>query len=83
MVEVINKLAEVQRELLQANLCSVLAALSEREAGIARLRFGLSGGRPRTLEEVGDRYEVTRERSRQIGGRRPAWPAWGGAGRLR
>jgi RNA polymerase primary sigma factor len=52
--------------LLQDDLRSVLATLSEREAGIVRLRFGLDGGQPRTLDEIGGVYEVTRERIRQI-----------------
>jgi RNA polymerase primary sigma factor len=44
----------------------VLATLSEREAGIVRLRFGLIDGQPRTLEQVGQVYGITRERIRQI-----------------
>ena len=52
--------------LLQDHLQSVLATLSEREAGIVRLRFGLIDGQPRTLDEVGQVYGVTRERIRQI-----------------
>ncbi|MDQ4032287.1 MAG: RNA polymerase sigma factor [Actinomycetota bacterium] len=51
---------------LQDDLRSVLATLSEREAGIVRLRFGLTDGHPRTLEEIGRVYGVTRERIRQI-----------------
>ncbi|MCE0768310.1 RNA polymerase sigma factor [Pseudonocardia kujensis] len=52
--------------LLRDQLHAVLATLSEREAGVIRLRFGLSDGRPRTLDEIGDVYGVTRERIRQI-----------------
>jgi RNA polymerase primary sigma factor len=52
--------------LLQDELRSVLATLSEREAGIVRLRFGLTDGQPRTLEEIAHVYGVTRERIRQI-----------------
>jgi RNA polymerase primary sigma factor len=52
--------------LLQEHLHSVLATLSEREANIVRLRFGLIDGRPRTLDEIGDVHGVTRERIRQI-----------------
>ncbi|MDQ3824740.1 MAG: RNA polymerase sigma factor, partial [Actinomycetota bacterium] len=52
--------------LLQDHLQSVLANLSEREAGIVRLRFGLIDGQPRTLDEIGQAYGVTRERIRQI-----------------
>jgi RNA polymerase primary sigma factor len=52
--------------LLQDDLRAVLATLSDREAGIVQLRFGLTGGQPRTLDQVGDVYGVTRERIRQI-----------------
>jgi RNA polymerase primary sigma factor len=52
--------------LLQDHLQCVLATLSEREAGVVRLRFGLADGRPRTLDEIGQVYGVTRERIRQI-----------------
>ena len=52
--------------LLQDQLRSVLATLSEREAGVVRLRFGLTDGQPRTLDEIGQVYGVTRERIRQI-----------------
>jgi RNA polymerase primary sigma factor len=44
----------------------MMATLSERESMVLRLRFGLDDGRPRTLEEVGRVYNVTRERIRQI-----------------
>ncbi len=52
--------------LLQDQLSSVLQTLSEREAGVVRLRFGLADGQPRTLDEIGQVYGVTRERIRQI-----------------
>ena len=52
--------------LLQDQLQSVLLTLSEREAGVVRLRFGLTDGQPRTLDEIGQVYGVTRERIRQI-----------------
>jgi len=52
--------------LLQDQLRSVLDTLSEREAGVVRLRFGLTDGMPRTLDEIGQVYGVTRERIRQI-----------------
>ncbi len=52
--------------LLQDQLTSVLQTLSEREAGVVRLRFGLTDGQPRTLDEIGQVYGVTRERIRQI-----------------
>ncbi|WP_066471869.1 RNA polymerase sigma factor [Skermania piniformis] len=52
--------------LLQDQLASVLETLSEREAGVVRLRFGLTDGQPRTLDEIGQVYGVTRERIRQI-----------------
>jgi RNA polymerase primary sigma factor len=51
---------------LQADLQAVLATLSEREAGIVRLRFGLIDGHPRTLGEIGGVYGLTQERIRQI-----------------
>jgi RNA polymerase primary sigma factor len=52
--------------LLRDQLESVLTTLSEREAGVVRLRYGLRDGKPRTLEEIGQIYGVTRERIRQI-----------------
>jgi RNA polymerase primary sigma factor len=52
--------------LLQDQLRQVLLTLSEREAGVIRLRFGLVDGRPRTLDEIGQVFGVTRERIRQI-----------------
>ena len=52
--------------LLQDQLQSVLETLSEREAGVVRLRFGLTDGQPRTLDEIGQVYGLTRERIRQI-----------------
>ncbi|HJB69097.1 MAG TPA: RNA polymerase sigma factor RpoD [Candidatus Fournierella excrementigallinarum] len=52
--------------LLKEQLSSVLSTLTPREEKVLRLRFGLEDGRPRTLEEVGHEFEVTRERIRQI-----------------
>jgi RNA polymerase primary sigma factor len=52
--------------LLREQLRSVLGTLTEREAGIVSLRFGLTDGRPKTLDEIGKVYGVTRERIRQI-----------------
>ena len=52
--------------LLQEQLHSVLGTLSEREAGVVSMRFGLNDGQPRTLDEIGRVYGVTRERIRQI-----------------
>ncbi len=54
------------RELLKAQLNSVLKELSDRERRVLLLRFGLEDGRARTLEEVGKEFNVTRERIRQI-----------------
>jgi RNA polymerase primary sigma factor len=51
---------------MRDQLHSVLATLSDREAGIVRLRFGLTDGQPRTLDEIGHLYGITRERIRQI-----------------
>jgi RNA polymerase primary sigma factor len=64
--EAVVAIDAVSFRLLQDQLQSVLATLSEREAGIIRLRFGLSDGQPRTLNQVGEVYGVTRERIRQI-----------------
>ncbi len=52
--------------LLKEQLEEVLSTLTDREANVLRLRFGLIDGRSRTLEEVGARFKVTRERIRQI-----------------
>jgi RNA polymerase primary sigma factor len=52
--------------LLQEQLESVLDTLSERERGVVRMRFGLTDGQPKTLDEIGHVYGVTRERIRQI-----------------
>jgi RNA polymerase primary sigma factor len=52
--------------LLQEQLHQVLDTLSEREAGVVSMRFGLTDGQPKTLDEIGKVYGVTRERIRQI-----------------
>lgn len=52
--------------MLKEQLCEVLFTLTPREEKVLKLRFGLEDGRPRTLEEVGKRFNVTRERIRQI-----------------
>jgi len=52
--------------LLQEQLHSVLGTLSEREAGVVSLRYGLADGQPKTLDEIGTLYGVSRERIRQI-----------------
>jgi RNA polymerase primary sigma factor len=52
--------------LLQEEVLSVLGTLSEREAGVVSMRFGLTDGQPKTLDEIGKVYGVTRERIRQI-----------------
>ena len=52
--------------LLKEQLANVLSTLTEREEKVLRLRFGLEDGRQRTLEEVGQEFQVTRERIRQI-----------------
>ncbi len=52
--------------LLQEQLEGVLETLSDREAGVVRMRFGLTDGQPKTLDEIGKVYGVTRERIRQI-----------------
>jgi RNA polymerase primary sigma factor len=52
--------------LLQEQLDSVLDTLSDRESGVVKMRFGLTDGQPKTLDEIGKVYGVTRERIRQI-----------------
>lgn len=53
-------------QILKEQLAAILATLSEREQKIIRMRFGIGGERPHTLEEVGAEFSVTRERIRQI-----------------
>ena len=57
---------EAGRQLLRRELMSVLKSLTSREERVITLRFGLDDGRPRTLEELGKEFNVTRERIRQI-----------------
>ena len=52
--------------LLREQLCNILHTLTPREEEVIKLRFGLEDGRPRTLEEVGRQFKITRERIRQI-----------------
>ena len=54
------------RSMLRTQIMEILSTLSEREANVLKLRYGLEDGRPRTLEEVGREFNVTRERVRQI-----------------
>ncbi|RMH80734.1 MAG: sigma-70 family RNA polymerase sigma factor, partial [Actinomyces sp.] len=62
----VRPLDEAARHLLVEALHDVLGQLSEREREVVRMRFGLDDGRPRTLEDVGRHFGVTRERVRQI-----------------
>jgi RNA polymerase primary sigma factor len=64
--EAVVAVEKVAFTLLQGQLRSVLDTLGEREAGVMRLRYGLGDGRPRTLDDIGKVYGVTRERIRQI-----------------
>jgi len=64
--EAIQPAEAVSFTLLQEELHSVLDTLSEREAGVLSMRFGLTDGQPKTLAEIGKVYGVTRERIRQI-----------------
>jgi len=64
--EAIQPSEAVSFTLLQEQLQSVLGTLSEREAGVISMRFGLTDGQPKTLDEIGHVYGVTRERIRQI-----------------
>lgn len=57
---------QASRELLKESLEEVFSTLSDREAKVLKLRFGLNGNKPMTLEEVGKEFGVTRERIRQI-----------------
>jgi RNA polymerase primary sigma factor len=52
--------------MLREHLLEVLRTLTDREAAVLKLRYGLEDGRPRTLEEVGKVFDITRERIRQI-----------------
>ena len=56
----------VMHGLLREDLEEVMSSLSEREKVVLKMRFGLEDGHPRTLEEVGREFHVTRERIRQI-----------------
>ena len=53
-------------QILKEQLSEIIATLTDREQKIIRLRFGIGGGRPHTLQEVGNEFDVTRERIRQI-----------------
>ncbi len=53
-------------QILKEQLSEIISTLTDREQKIIRLRFGIGGGRPHTLEEVGTEFDVTRERIRQI-----------------
>ncbi len=64
--DVLDPLEYTSREMLKKELDEVLHTLTDREEKVLRLRFGLVDGRPRTLEEVGKNFGVTRERIRQI-----------------
>jgi RNA polymerase primary sigma factor len=56
----------VAQKLLHEHIAEILAQLSQREAAILRLRFGLEGGEPHTLKEVGEMFGLSRERIRQV-----------------
>ena len=69
MIEDVNAVVAVDAAALietQAHVRNVLGTLTEREAGVVRMRFGFVDGRPRTLDDIGLVYGVTRERIRQI-----------------
>ncbi len=51
---------------LQESIAEVLSTLSEKESNVIKYRFGLEGGRPHSLKEIGDKYNLTKERIRQI-----------------
>ena len=64
--EAIQPAEAASSTLLQEQLRAVLGTLPEREADVVSMRFGLTGGQPKTLDEIGKAYGVTRERIRQI-----------------
>ena len=64
--KILNPYEATNRKLLKEQLSKVLKTLSEREENVLRYRYGLDDGCPRTLEEVGKQFKVTRERIRQI-----------------
>ncbi|WUN30337.1 RNA polymerase sigma factor [Kitasatospora sp. NBC_00315] len=64
--EAVKPADAVSFTLLQEQLRAVLETLAEREAGVVSMRFGLTDGQPKTLDEIGKVYGVTRERIRQI-----------------
>jgi RNA polymerase primary sigma factor len=64
--EAAEPLEAVSFTLLREQVHTILGTLSEREAGVMSLRFGLADGRPMTLDEIGKVYGLTRERIRQI-----------------
>lgn len=59
-------LVSVVHEQLKLGLIQILKTISDREAGIIRMRFGLDDGEPKTLSEIAEFYGVSRERIRQI-----------------
>ncbi len=65
-LEADQPLDAVSRKIRHEELNRVLDSLSHRERKVLELRFGLKGEHPRTLEEVGERFGVTRERIRQV-----------------
>jgi RNA polymerase primary sigma factor len=62
----LSPVESAEQQILSEDVESALASLTSREARILRLRYGLGGGRPLTLNEIGKRIGVTRERVRQI-----------------
>ena len=64
--DAISPVSAVENQMLKEQVERVLDSLEGREQRVIRLRFGLDDGRPRTLEEVGNEFGLTRERIRQI-----------------
>lgn len=64
--DAVDAFARLEFVMLQRQLGQVLDSLSEREAGVIRMRFGLGDGSMHTLDQIGDQYRITRERVRQI-----------------
>ena len=64
--EVVTPETELLNESLRKEIDRAISTLTQREADVVRLYFGLNGGHPMTLEEIGEKFDLTRERVRQI-----------------
>ena len=64
--EVVTPETQLLYESLRKEIDRAISTLTQREADVVRLYFGLNGGHPMTLEEIGEKFDLTRERVRQI-----------------